>query len=140
MKSASTDSDGSSVRKRFCPGCGWPYKEHTWGQPRKFCQGPEIYLLAGEMKLASAKGPVEGLPDDTKGSLPHPDLRLQSDESDMSCNQSDNEDKTSKDGHLEDDHASVANLTLMLQELVLEEEALLKKRKLNELKEVVAAK
>ena len=92
------------------------------------------------MKSASAKGPVKGLPDDTKGSLPHPDLKLQSDESDMSCNQNDNEDETGKDDDLEDDDASVANLTLMLQELELEEEALLKKRKLNELKELVAAK
>ena len=56
-------------------------------------------------------------------------MKLQSDESNMCCNQNDNnEDETGKDDDLADDNASVANLTWMLQELELEEEEFRKKK------------
>ena len=51
-----------------------------------------------------------------------------------------NEDETGKDDDLEDDDASVTNLTLMLQKLELDEEAILKERKVNEVEELVTAK
>ena len=116
------------------PGCGLARKAHTWGLPNKNCEGPEKkpkHNFAFDMDLLkSLLGNIK-----KASNVPASEVSLDGDDLDL--------DIPNDDGFIKAndcDNASVANLTAMLKQLEFEEEAVLKKKKLDKLKSQVEAK
>ena len=110
-----------AVRIKRCPGCKTPHSLHGFGEPSKHCTGEADHLESIKMNLDLIKQDVELI--SQPGAVPMASLNL-----------------TADSPEAEVDLEEVSKLVDELKQLELEEEALIRKKRVQELREMVELK